>query len=189
MLGDCRIVLLATWVGKRLGHSEGRWCGNCCQPPAAAFLLRSGWPDLDQPYPCGFRPLAALGDIEENAISFIEGREPGWRESRDVDECVLSTTIPSDEAKALVDIEPLHRSGFLDRCVGRWPARCLRSDARSAWRSWSSRSGIDAQHLGDVWPFVSGTNPDFQAIPRLHGVDAPLSENCLMEKSVAGTIG
>jgi hypothetical protein len=36
---------------------------------------------------------------------------------------------------------------------------------------------------------MSGTNPDFQGIPRLHGVDAPLSENCLMEKSVAGTIG
>jgi hypothetical protein len=28
MLGDYRIVLLPTWVGKRLGHPEGRWCGN-----------------------------------------------------------------------------------------------------------------------------------------------------------------
>ena len=144
---------------------------------------------LDQANPRGFRPLAALGDIEGDAFTFIEVREPGKSESRDVDEYVLSTIIPSDEAEALVDIEPFHGAGFLDRCVGRWPARCCLSEARSAWRSWSSRTGIDAQHLGDVWPFVSGTNPDFQGIPRLHGVDAPLSENCLMEKSVAGTIG
>jgi hypothetical protein len=59
------------------------------------------------PVPCARRRL------EGDALTFIEGREPRWCESRDVDECVLSTTIPSDEAKALVDIEPLHRSGFL----------------------------------------------------------------------------
>jgi hypothetical protein len=33
---------------------------------------------------------------------------PGWCESRDVDEYVLSSTIPGDEAEALVDIEPFH---------------------------------------------------------------------------------
>jgi hypothetical protein len=36
---------------------------------------------------------------------------------------------------------------------------------------------------------MSRTNPNFEGIPRLHGVDALLGENCLMEKSVAGTIG
>src|SRR5260370_27203596 len=96
------------------------------------FSFDQASPTLDQPYPSGFRPLPALGETEGDTFTFIEGREPRLCESRNVDECVLSTTIPSDEAKALVDVEPLHRPGFLDRCVGRWPARCRRSEARSA---------------------------------------------------------
>jgi hypothetical protein len=49
----------------------------------------SSWPVLGQPYPSGFRPLPALGETEGYAFTFIEGREPGWRESRDVNEYVL----------------------------------------------------------------------------------------------------
>ena len=47
-------------------------------------------------------------------MSFAEARQPGSFKSRDVDEYVLPTTIPSDEAEALVDIEPFHRAGHLD---------------------------------------------------------------------------
>ena len=106
-----------------------------------------------------------------------------------VDEYVLSSTIPGGEAETLVDIEPFHGAGLFDRCAGRWPAGCLRPETRSARRCRNSGARIDTQHLGDVRPFMSRTNPNFEGIPRLHGVDAPLSENCLMEKSVAGTIG
>jgi hypothetical protein len=34
-----------------------------------------------------------------------------------VNEYVLATTIPSDEAEALVDIEPFHGAGLFDRCA------------------------------------------------------------------------
>ena len=74
---------------------------------------RRSSPDLDQPYPTGFRSLAPVDDIEGDALTFIEGREPGWCESRDVNEYVLATTIPSDEAEAPLDIESFHRAGFL----------------------------------------------------------------------------
>jgi hypothetical protein len=52
-------------------------------------------------YPRGFRPFATLGDIEGDAFTFIEGHEPGWCESRDVDEYVLSSTIPAMKPKPL----------------------------------------------------------------------------------------
>src|ERR1700730_10594166 len=90
---------------------------------------------LDQANSCCFGPPAALGDIEGDAVTFIEGREPGWRESRDVDEYVLSTITPSDEAEALVAIEPFHGAGHFDRCAGRWPVRCCRPKVRTRqWR-------------------------------------------------------
>ena len=74
---------------------------------------------LDQANPRGFQPLAALGDSEGDTFTFIEGGEPGSFKSRDVDEYVHATTIPSDEAEALVDIEPFHGAGLFDRCAGR----------------------------------------------------------------------
>ena len=38
------------------------------------FSFNQAGPTLDQPHLRGFWPLAALGDIEENAISFAEAR-------------------------------------------------------------------------------------------------------------------
>jgi hypothetical protein len=68
---------------------------------------------------------SGLRRTEGDAFTFIEGREPGWRESRDVDEYVLAATIASDEVEAFLDIEPLHGAGLFDRCTRRWPPRCL----------------------------------------------------------------
>ena len=36
---------------------------------------------------------------------------------------------------------------------------------------------------------MSRTNPDFQGVPRLHGVDATLSQHAPVEEGVAGAIG
>jgi hypothetical protein len=44
-----------------------------------------------------------------------------------------------------------------------------------------SVAGLDLQNLGDVWSFVSGTSPHFEGVPRLHGVDAPLSQHAPMD--------
>ena len=58
-------------------------------------------PILDQPYPRAFQPLAARDDIEGDAFTFIESRQPGLFESRHVDEYVLPTIITDDEAEPL----------------------------------------------------------------------------------------
>ena len=47
---------------------------------------------------------------------------------------------------------------------------------------------IDADDLGDVRPFVSWTDADFEGFTRLHGVDAALSQHAPMEEGVAGPI-
>ena len=48
---------------------------------------------------------------------------------------------------------------------------------------------IDAQHLGDVWPFVPWTDAHFEGFTRLHGIDPALSEDSPMKEGVTGPIG
>ena len=80
------------------------------------------WANLDQAYPRRFEPFSPLDDIHDDTLSFVKGREPGSFKGRDVDEYVLPAAIPSDEAEALLDIEPLHGACLLDRQVRRWHA-------------------------------------------------------------------
>jgi hypothetical protein len=47
---------------------------------------------------------------------------------------------------------------------------------------------IDAQHLGDVWPFVPWTDAHFDGITRLHGIVSALSEHTPMEEGIARPI-
>jgi hypothetical protein len=56
------------------------------------------------------------------------------------------------------------------------------------WCRRLSGAAIDADDLGDVWPFVAGANTNFDAISRLHGVDAALSQHAPVEEGVAGPI-
>jgi hypothetical protein len=130
-------------------------------------------PNLDQANPGRFQPFAALDDIRNNSSPFAEAREAKPYKSRDVHEHVLAAAIPSDEAEALLDVEPTHRASLLD---GR-PARYRSRETRSPWWRWNSGTGIDAQNLGDVRPFVSWTNANFDCFARLHGVDAAPSED------------
>jgi hypothetical protein len=71
MLGEFRIVLPRTWVGNAWVTPKAAGAAIAFRIPAAAFL-RSGWPDLDQAYPSGFRPLPPLGKTEGDAFTFIE---------------------------------------------------------------------------------------------------------------------
>jgi hypothetical protein len=79
---------------------------------AAAYLGR-----LARLRPTAPKWLPALGETESDAFTFIVGHEPGSFEGRDVDEHVLSAAIASNEAEALVDIEPFHGAGLFDRCA------------------------------------------------------------------------
>src|SRR5215813_10470523 len=169
-------------------RTDSRYRTSMCSTPSRAsaergvihetiIRSRSGWPDLDQPYPTGFRPLPALGETEGDAFTFIEAREPGSFKSRDVDECVLATTIPSDESEALVDIEPFHGAGLFDRCAGRSLAGCRRPETRTRWCRRRCGARIDAQHIGDVWAFMSRPDADLDGFARLHDADATLSQH------------
>src|SRR5438552_11717975 len=95
-------------------------------PQAAAARARySNWrsratpypepsPNLDQANPSRFQPFAALDDIRNNSLSFAEAREARVFKSGDMHEHVLAAAIPSDEAEALLDVEPLDRARLLD---------------------------------------------------------------------------
>jgi hypothetical protein len=96
------------WVGKRQVSGKAAGAAIASRIPAVAFL-RSGGPDPDQAYTSGFRPLPPLGKTEGDAFTFIKAREPGWCEIRDVDEYILSASSASNEADAVVDIEPISR--------------------------------------------------------------------------------
>jgi hypothetical protein len=151
-------------IGNAGRHSEGR-CAVTALDTCRAFLGRCGWHDLDQAHPRRFRTFSPLGDIKDHPISFAEAAEPRSFKGRDVHEHIFAAAIPSDEAVAFLDIEPLHRSGFFDQPVGSWSARCRASVMRLPWRDRSSGARTDAQHLGDMRPRVAGTNADFRVSP------------------------
>jgi len=44
-------------------------------------------------------------------------------------------------------------------------------------------AAIDADDLGDVWPFVAGANTNFDGLSRLHAGDAALSQHALVEEA------
>src|SRR5438552_2827636 len=100
----------------------------------------------------------------------------------------LSPLSPSDEAEALLGVEPPHRALLLDRCVGRWPTRCRPPKPRLPWCPQRRGAGINAQYLGHVWAFMSRTHAYFEGFTGLHGADAALSKHALMEEAVAGPV-
>jgi hypothetical protein len=176
MLGEFRIVLPRTWVGNAWVTPKAAGAAIAFRIPAVAFL-RSGWPDLDQAYPSGFRPLAALGKTKGDAFTFIEACEPRWCESR----MWTNTSLPPpSRAMKPKPLSTLNHFTVPDPSTyvpedGPPDVASRKIDRRGV--AGAAVVVIDAQHLGEVRPFTSGTNPNFEGIPRLHGVDAPLSEN------------
>ena len=150
-----------------------------------AFLGRCGWPDLDQADPRGFESLSALDNIDDYGLSLVESGNTRTLQSRDVHEHVLAAAVPSDEAVALLGVEPLYRAGLLDRHFRRWPVRCRGAKARSARRCRNSGARIDTQHLGDVWPFVAGADTNFEGFPWLHGADPVRGQHASVEEGIA----
>ena len=55
--------------------------------------------------------------------------------------------------------------------------------------NWIGSAAIDAQHLGDMRPFVSWTDAHFESFTRLHCVDPALSEDAPVKEGVARPIG
>ena len=69
-------------------------------------------------------------------------------------------------------------------------ARSMPSSGHStAVTHWSGGTAIDAQHLGDVWPLVAGTNTHLDLLARLHSGDPTLGQHASMKEGVARPIG
>jgi hypothetical protein len=80
------------------------------------------------------------------------------------------------------------RVGCASRGARRRPIRCRHPEIRSPLCRRLSGAFIDADDLGDVRPFVAGTNPDFEGFARLHGVDAASSQQAPVEERIARPI-
>src|SRR5262245_53444345 len=106
-----------------------------------------------------------------------------------MDEYVAVATIPSNEAVALLGVEPFHGAGLFDCRIGRWSVRFRRLETGSAWGRGNSRARINAHDLGDVWPFVAGTNTNFENVAGLYHPEPILGQHGSMQECVAGPIG
>jgi len=74
----------------------------------------------------GFWTLPALDNIDNDGLAFAESGDARSIQGRDMNEHILPAAIPSDEAVALVGVEPFHRAGLLDP----WPVQCRRLGIR-----------------------------------------------------------
>src|SRR5215472_4929479 len=89
-------------------HALPPVCGAANRPKPCL-----GETDLD-----GFGAFAALGNVDKDALTLIEGADPGSLEHRRVNESVLSAVVANDEAEALLGIKPLYSAGFFDGRLG-----------------------------------------------------------------------
>src|SRR3984893_8531194 len=142
-------------------------------------------PDLSEADPDGFGAFAALGDVDQHSLTFIEGGDPGSLEHRGVDESILAAIVANDEAEPLLGIEPLHRAGFLDGRFGReWCPASRRRIGRPPRRGSRRRAAVDTDNLGDLRSLLSRRHADFERFSRLHRGDAVAFEHAGMEEGV-----
>src|SRR5689334_6835272 len=108
--------------------AAGRWPGS--GKGGRATWPASGQLDLGQADCCGFRPLAAFGDIDDDALAFVEPHQPGPLQRRGMHEHVLAAAIAHDKA------EPLHRVVPLDGAAllrGHLERRTLAASRAASW--------------------------------------------------------
>src|SRR5690554_4631107 len=68
------------------------------------------------------RALGALGGLELDLLVLVEGAVPGRRDGRVVHEDVGAAVLGSDEAEALLSVEPLH-GACCHYCYSSWSDR------------------------------------------------------------------
>src|ERR1700743_2020628 len=68
----------------------------------------TGWITSDGAYALGLRPLLTLADLELDPLALIEGLEARALDLRVMHEDVRAAPVLSDEAEALLAVEPLH---------------------------------------------------------------------------------
>jgi len=61
-------------------------------------------------------------------------------------------------------------------------------EARLPWCDRSSGAGIHAEHLGDVWSFMTGAYTKFEGFARLNSADPALNQHASVEEGVTGPI-
>src|SRR5207244_12963691 len=93
---------------------------------------------LSSAAPARFRAFAALGDVDQHALAFIEGADARALQHRSVDKRIFAAAFANNEAETLLCVEPLDRAHLFDSSlerrpvcgwVGRTPRRCRCSGA------------------------------------------------------------
>jgi hypothetical protein len=63
----------------------------------------------------GFQALAALGDVDNDALPLVEARQPGARQRRSMRKRDLAAAVARDKAEPLHCVVPLYRALLLRR--------------------------------------------------------------------------
>src|SRR5260370_16825328 len=152
-------------------------------PPSRMRAAGPPEPDLGETDPDGFGAFAALGNVDQHTLAFIEGGDSGSFEHRGMDKSILASVVTNDEAEPLLGIEPLHRAGFLDGRFGReWRTASCRRIGRSARRGRRSRAAVYTEDFGDLRSLLSRRHADFEGFTRLHPSDpVPFPPPCIDE--------
>src|ERR1700722_17669624 len=74
---------------------------------------RRAWARLGELDADGFGSFAAFGDVDDDALAFIEPGQPRALQRRGVHKHVLATAVAHDKAKPLQRVVPLHRALLL----------------------------------------------------------------------------
>src|SRR5215471_2835229 len=138
--------------------------------------------------PDGLGTFTALGDVDHYALAFVERVDPGPIEHRGMHKGILAAIIADNEAKALLGVEPLHRSGLLDGRLRRNRSPARRRVGRTPGSGRRRRAAVDAQDFGDLRSFLSRRHTDLQRLPSLHRANAVPVEYAGMEERVPRSI-
>src|SRR5579863_9286963 len=141
----------------------------------------------------GFRALAALGDVDDDALTLVEAGQAGALQRRGVDEHVLAAVVAHDEAEPLDGIVPFDRAGLLAGDLqGRPIAAAGRAEPAAAAGTRRPRraagAGIDAQHLGDLRPALSRRDAHLERVAGLDLGNPVATQHRRVQKGVARAV-
>src|ERR1700730_3590389 len=142
---------------------------------------------LSETDPGGLRPLVTFGDIDDDALAFIERGEACPLQGRGMDEHILAAAIAHDEAEALHGIVPLDRAALLAARFERRPVGWRPEPGARPRRG--RGAGIDADDLGDLRAALARCDAQLERLARGDRGDADAPEHGGVQESIARPVG
>src|SRR5579862_62050 len=136
----------------------------------------------------GFRALVALGDVDDDALAFVEPGEAGALERGGMHEDVLAAAVANDETEALGRVIPLDRAGLLHRRFEDRPVGGARREPRSRRPRRGRGTGVDAQYLGDLRSALPLGDAHLERLAGLDRGDADPSQHRRVQERVPGSV-